>query len=235
MISLAANLGLLGILQVLQFLRRQYRPAAAQAGGRLRAEHHSAAGHQLSHVPEHVLRGRRVSRRAGSRSAIPIDYALFISFFPQLVAGPIVRAREFFGDLYHGSVRRSDDVLRGVAAGLAGTRQEDGAGRSVRADRRMAIFRTSAAHPGAVAAWRGVIAFAHPDLFRFLRLHRHGHRHGAAARLPFPGEFPPAVSRLQHHRFLASLAHLAVALAARLSLHSAGRQSARPAARPIAI
>src|ERR1043165_4713227 len=27
------------------------------------------------------------------------DYALFISFFPQLVAGPIVRARTFFRDL----------------------------------------------------------------------------------------------------------------------------------------
>src|SRR5260370_306605 len=30
----------------------------------------------------------------------PIDYALFIAFFPQLVAGPIVRASEFFPDLY---------------------------------------------------------------------------------------------------------------------------------------
>jgi alginate O-acetyltransferase complex protein AlgI len=29
------------------------------------------------------------------------DYALFVSFFPQLVAGPIVRAREFFGNLWH--------------------------------------------------------------------------------------------------------------------------------------
>ena len=34
----------------------------------------------------------------GEQKAIrnPIDYALFIAFFPQLVAGPIVRAREFF-------------------------------------------------------------------------------------------------------------------------------------------
>ena len=30
-----------------------------------------------------------------------IDYALFIAFFPQLVAGPIVRAREFFQELDH--------------------------------------------------------------------------------------------------------------------------------------
>jgi D-alanyl-lipoteichoic acid acyltransferase DltB (MBOAT superfamily) len=30
----------------------------------------------------------------------PVDYALFISFFPQLVAGPIVRASEFIPQLY---------------------------------------------------------------------------------------------------------------------------------------
>ena len=42
-----------------------------------------------------------VYRREQEPITNPIDYALFISFFPQLVAGPIVRAREFFGDLYH--------------------------------------------------------------------------------------------------------------------------------------
>ena len=38
----------------------------------------------------------------GEQKAIrnPIDYALFIAFFPQLVAGPIVRAEEFFADLF---------------------------------------------------------------------------------------------------------------------------------------
>ena len=37
----------------------------------------------------------------GEQAAVhnPIDYALFICFFPQLVAGPIVRARDFFRDL----------------------------------------------------------------------------------------------------------------------------------------
>ena len=40
-----------------------------------------------------VYRGEQVAIRN------PIDYALFISFFPQLVAGPIVRARVFFRDL----------------------------------------------------------------------------------------------------------------------------------------
>src|SRR5438552_7951287 len=52
----------------------------------------------------------------GEQEAItnPFDYALFICFFPQLVAGPIVRAREFFGDLLHWRPPSSEDVARGI-------------------------------------------------------------------------------------------------------------------------
>ena len=53
----------------------------------------------------------------GEQEAIrnPIDYALFICFFPQLVAGPIVRARDFFRDLLHWQAPSlEDDVSRGV-------------------------------------------------------------------------------------------------------------------------
>src|ERR1700741_2359928 len=52
----------------------------------------------------------------GEQKAIrnPIDYALFIAFFPQLVAGPIVRAREFFSGLYDWRAPNSEEILRGV-------------------------------------------------------------------------------------------------------------------------
>ncbi len=40
-----------------------------------------------------ICRGQLAPRRK------LLDYALFVSFFPQLVAGPIVRAKEFFGQL----------------------------------------------------------------------------------------------------------------------------------------
>jgi D-alanyl-lipoteichoic acid acyltransferase DltB (MBOAT superfamily) len=40
-----------------------------------------------------VYRGEMRARRS------LLDYALFVAFFPQLLAGPIVRAREFFGQL----------------------------------------------------------------------------------------------------------------------------------------
>src|SRR5262252_5053833 len=52
----------------------------------------------------------------GEQKAVrdPIDYALFICFFPQLVAGPIVRARDFFRDLLHWQPPSADDISRGV-------------------------------------------------------------------------------------------------------------------------
>ena len=63
-IGLAGNLELSGIFQVLQFSGRQFRRAARPAATLLRARDHSAAGHQLSHLPEHVLHHRRLSRPA---------------------------------------------------------------------------------------------------------------------------------------------------------------------------
>ena len=35
----------------------------------------------------------------------PIDYALFIAFFPHLIAGPIIRARQFISQFGHGGHR----------------------------------------------------------------------------------------------------------------------------------
>ena len=58
----------------------------------------------------------------GEQTAIsnPIDYALFIAFFPQLVAGPIVRAREFFADLYNWRAPSSKEQLHGALQMLLG-------------------------------------------------------------------------------------------------------------------
>ena len=44
----------------------------------------------------------------------PLDYALYIAFFPQLLAGPIVRAERFFGELYNWRRPSADGVLRGI-------------------------------------------------------------------------------------------------------------------------
>ena len=52
-----------------------------------------AAGYLLHHLPEDRL-SRRCARRARDRRSRFRDYALFVLFFPQLIAGPIVHYRE---------------------------------------------------------------------------------------------------------------------------------------------
>jgi len=95
-----------------------------------------------------------------------IDYALFISFFPQLVAGPIVRAREFFGDLYNWRPPLSDEVLRGLLLLVLGLTKK-----MVLADQFAQVansyFKDVTTHPGMLTAWSGTIAFGIQIYFDF--------------------------------------------------------------------
>jgi alginate O-acetyltransferase complex protein AlgI len=96
----------------------------------------------------------------------PIDYALFISFFPQLVAGPIVRAREFFGDLYAWRKPTAEEASLGVLLLLLGL-----AKKTIMADQFAQIangyFRDVTMHPGMLSAWSGTIAFGIQIYFDF--------------------------------------------------------------------
>lgn len=96
----------------------------------------------------------------------PIDYALFICFFPQLVAGPIVRAREFFRDLYQWRPPSIRDVQRGVLLVALGLTKKMALADpfALVSD---AYFKDIAAHPGMLAAWTGVFAFAVQIYFDF--------------------------------------------------------------------
>jgi D-alanyl-lipoteichoic acid acyltransferase DltB (MBOAT superfamily) len=104
----------------------------------------------------------------GQQEAIrkPLDYALYIAFFPQLVAGPIVRAHDFFRDLYHWRAPSSEDIKRGafqVALGLAK--------KAALADNFAHVsdryFNSVATQPGGLAAWGAVFAFAMQIFFDF--------------------------------------------------------------------
>src|SRR6185369_3175523 len=64
------------------------------------------------------------------------------------------------------------------------------------------------------------------DLLRFFRLYRYRHRLGAASGIAAAGEFQLTLSRSQPRRFLATLAHHSVRLAARLSVRLV-RQAAK--------
>ena len=155
-----------------------------------------------------------------------VDILLYISFFPHLVAGPIVRAKVFLeqtvrqvGSQGHPArPERLSDRRRPVQEGHRGELSLDRfRRRRVSQPDRLFAARPAARHVRLRAA----------DLLRLFRLYRHRDRDRQPARLPVPAELQPALSRALGAGFLAPLAHHAVDLAARLSLHPARRQPRR--------
>ncbi len=107
-----------------------------------------------------------VARRKIDAVRDPLDYALYIAFFPQLLAGPIVRASVFFGELWEGRRPQRAAVIRGLGEIALGLLKK-----SALADRFAPVadtyFGNVAAHPGAAAAWSGALAFALQIYFDF--------------------------------------------------------------------
>jgi alginate O-acetyltransferase complex protein AlgI len=107
-----------------------------------------------------VYRGRMTAIRK------PLDYALYLAFFPQLLAGPIVRAGLFFGELFAWRPPGPDDVTYGLARAGFGLVKK-----MAIADQFAGISNTYwasvAGHPGAPAAWSALFAFAMQIYFDF--------------------------------------------------------------------
>ncbi|MBK8284047.1 MAG: MBOAT family protein [Ahniella sp.] len=99
--SVAVNLGVLAFFKYTNFLIATANDVAAASGGQFRFDALdillpvgiSFYTFQSMSYTIDVYRGELKPRRS------LLDYALFIAFFPQLVAGPIVRATEFFSGL----------------------------------------------------------------------------------------------------------------------------------------
>jgi alginate O-acetyltransferase complex protein AlgI len=164
-LSLAANLGFLGFFKYYNFLAGM----AAELFG-LPPRSFALAIILPLGISFHTFQSMSyvVDVYRGQQKAIrnPVDYALFIAFFPQLVAGPIVRAREFFGSLYQWVAPTSEECLRGVMLMLFGLTKK-----MALADQFAAIsdsyFQNLSAHPGMAAAWSGTAAFAMQIFFDF--------------------------------------------------------------------
>ncbi len=96
----------------------------------------------------------------------PFDYALYLSFFPQLLAGPIVRAGLFFGELFHWRPPTAEDVSYGLARAAFGLFKKVGI-----ADQFASVsdsyFGSIASHPGAAPAWSALFAFSMQIYFDF--------------------------------------------------------------------
>ncbi|MCU1238411.1 MAG: rane bound O-acyl transferase, family protein [Candidatus Solibacter sp.] len=163
--SLAANLGFLGFFKYYNFLAGNLALAVGRPVNSFFLDIVLPLGisfhtfQSMSYVVD-VYRGQQRAVRN------PVDYALFICFFPQLVAGPIVRARDFFRDLWGWQPPTADDVSRGVflmALGL--TKKMAFADQFAKVANE--YFGNVAAHRGMAAAWSGVFAFALQIYFDF--------------------------------------------------------------------
>jgi alginate O-acetyltransferase complex protein AlgI len=95
-----------------------------------------------------------------------IDYALFIAFFPHLIAGPIIRARQFISQIQHWRTPAAIVIQSGIILVLSGLIKK-----MVFADRFAVVsdryFRDPTAHPGWLAAWSGCLAFFMQVFFDF--------------------------------------------------------------------
>ena len=159
-----------------------------------------------------------------------LDFALYLSFFPHVVAGPIVRAREFIPQLVEAARPAGRRGRRRRRADRARPHQEGRARRLPGArDGRPRVRRAG----GLRRARRGArrLRLRGPDLLRLLGLHGHRDRRRAADGLRLPAELQQPLPRHQLPRLLAALAHDAVALPARLPLHPARRQPRRQGGR----
>jgi D-alanyl-lipoteichoic acid acyltransferase DltB (MBOAT superfamily) len=157
-VSLAANLGLLGWFKYANFVRATlFHARPLDIVLPLGISFHTFQS--ISYVID-VYRGEQAVV-----TSFP-EYALFVSFFPQLVAGPIVRAREFFGDLWKLRQPTGAEWLKGIETILTGL-----AKKLIFADQFALVadryFRNPAALPGHVPAWSASIAFALQIFFDF--------------------------------------------------------------------
>ena len=107
-----------------------------------------------------VYRGRTVAIRK------PLDYALYLAFFPQLLAGPIVRAGLFFGELFTWRPPGPQDVTYGLARAGFGLLKK-----TAIADQFAGVangyFDAISSHPGSPAAWSAMFAFSMQIYFDF--------------------------------------------------------------------
>jgi D-alanyl-lipoteichoic acid acyltransferase DltB (MBOAT superfamily) len=164
-LSLSANLGFLGFFKYYNFLAGNLALLLGKPTHSFFLDIVLPLGisfhtfQSMSYVVD-VYRGQQKAVRS------PIDYALFICFFPQLVAGPIVRAHTFFRDLFNWRPPSAGDVSTGILLLVLGlTKKMAFADQFAKVAN--SYFSNVAANPGMVTAWTGVLAFGLEIYFDF--------------------------------------------------------------------
>jgi alginate O-acetyltransferase complex protein AlgI len=164
-VSLCANLGFLGFFKYYNFLAGALSMALGRPEDSFVLSIVLPVGISF-HTFQSMSYVIDVYRRQMEPVRSPVDYALFIAFFPQLVAGPIVRAGEFFQDYYHWRKPSAEEVQRGVLTIAFGLMKKMALADqfAILCDR---FYANPAATPGCLAAWTGAMSFAFQVYFDF--------------------------------------------------------------------
>jgi alginate O-acetyltransferase complex protein AlgI len=150
-----------------------------------------------------------VYRGAAEPTESFLDFALYVTFFPQLIAGPILRAAQFLPQLRRTEPLREDEILRGVELFLGGLFKK-----VVIADNFALVADKVFADPGAFSAtaiWVGAMSFAiqiYCDFSGYSEMAQ-GVGHFFGFKLPRNFDFPllkwnPLLQRLSWHRTMGS-------------------------------
>ena len=165
LLSVISNLGFLGVFKYYNFAASNLATLLHLPAARFHYDIILPLGisfhtfQSISYVVD-VYRGQQKAIRK------PLDYALYIAFFPQLVAGPIVRAGNFFRDLYAWTAPDSEDIKHGAFLVVLGLTKKVALADNfaVVSDK---YFSSVASQPGGAAAWGAVFAFAMQIYFDF--------------------------------------------------------------------
>ena len=107
-----------------------------------------------------------------------LDYAFYLSFFPQLVAGPIVRAAEFLPQIHQPTMITKEMFGRGVYLICTGLFKKAVISNYISLNFVDRIFDAPTLYTGLEKSlWRLWICAS--DLLRFLRLQRYGNRNSS--------------------------------------------------------
>ena len=146
-----------------------------------------------------------------------VSFGAYVTMFPQLVAGPIVRYKDVAAELIHRTNTASAFAAgaRRFTVGLAKkVLLANSIGAQWDAERDADGRRRLAGHRGLRLS----------DLLRLLRLFRHGYRHGADAGLSLPGKLQLPLYRRLRDGVLAAVAHFPDHMVPGVSVHPLGRQ-----------
>jgi hypothetical protein len=156
----------------------------------------------------------------------PVDFALFVSFFPHLVAGPIIRPANFFPQTEMPPIFAAMDVNWGLVQILKGLIKK-----IVFADFfgpiADACFTGRPYQGMTVAPLFGLLAFSFQIYFDFAGYTDIARGCAALLGYKFPPNFERPYLAHQYRRVLEALAHFAFELAEGLSLYPARRQPPR--------